>query len=266
MKPIDIEERKRLQQDILDAVSSFCKEKGLRYSLACGTMLGAVRHKGYIPWDDDIDIYMPREDYEKLNKFFPDILSGRYEMASLERRDRWWNCFAKVYDNRTLVCEEKNRRKHIGVSIDVFPVDDVPCDEEEWLSFNRKRRSMVQRLRLSCIRFSQSHKWYKNVALVGIKLLFRHSRKRALAINDYIKSYNGKGSDRVFECCQGLIAKRPFPKRLFDDLKETEFEGKMYSAFADADTYLSLQYGKDYMTPPPPEKRTSLHTDKAYWT
>lgn len=265
MKAIGIEERKQIQIEILDAINTFCQETGIRYSLACGTMLGAVRHKGYIPWDDDIDIYMLREDFEKLDNLFPDVYLDRFQMASLNRTKNWRNCFAKVYDNRTLVKEKKNKQKNIGINIDIFPVDEVPDDDEAWKLFNRKRLSMINRLRLSCIRFSRSHKWYNNVALVLIKLFFRHSHKRALAITKFIQQHNGKGYSRVFECCQGLLAKNPFPKNLFNNLTEVEFEGKRYSGFADYHTYLSLLFGNDYMTPPPQEKRLSYHTNIAYW-
>ena len=265
MRPIGIEERKQIQTEILDALHTFCQETGIRYSLACGSMLGAIRHKGYIPWDDDIDIYMLREDFERLDALFPDVYQDRFEMASLSRTKNWGICFAKVYDNRTLVKEKKNKQQHIGISIDVFPVDEVPDDDAAWYRFNRKRLPMIHRLRLTSIRFSRNHKWYNNIALVFIKTFYRHAHKRAVAVNSFIQQYNGKGYSRVFECCQGILAKNPFPKNLFHNLAETTFEGKTYSGFADYNTYLSLQFGDDYMTPPPPEKRTSYHTNTAYW-
>ena len=265
MRAIGLEERKQIQIEILDAVNTFCQEMGIRYSLSCGTMLGAIRHKGYIPWDDDIDIYMLREDYDRLDTLFPDVYQGRFEMASLSRTKDWGICFAKVYDNRTLIKEKKNKQQNIGINIDIFPVDDVPDNEETWNSFNRKRLPMIHKLRLASIRFSRDHEWYNNGALVFIKALYHHAHKRAMRVNRFIQQHNGKGYNRVFECCQGIMAKKPFPKNLFSSLTETEFEGKTYSGFADYNTYLSLQFGEDYMTPPPPEKRTSYHTNTAYW-
>lgn len=265
MKVIGLEERKQIQIEILDAVNKFCQETGIRYSLACGTMLGAIRHKGYIPWDDDIDIYMPREDFDRLDVLFPDVYLDNYQMASLSRTKKWGVCFAKVYDKRTLVKEMKNKQQNIGISIDIFPVDDVPDNDTEWNNFNQKRLLMIHKLRLASIRFSRNHKWYNNVALVLLRTLYHKAHKRALAINIFIQQHNGKGYCRVFECCQGLLAQKPFPKNLFYNLTETSFEGKTYSGFADHHTYLSLQYGEDYMTPPPPEKRTSYHSNTAYW-
>lgn len=265
MRPIEIEERKRIMVGILDAVNTFCKENGIRYSLACGTMLGAIRHKGYIPWDDDIDLYMLREDFERFDAVFPNVYLGKYQLASLSRKEDWGTCFAKVYDNRTLVKEKKNKQQNIGVSIDIFPVDDVPDDDASWVKFNRERLRMIHKLRLTSIRFSRSHKWYNNVALFFIKLLYHHPNKRAIAANKFIQQHNGKGYANVFECCQGLLAKKPFPKNLFHNLTETPFEGNTYSGFSDYHTYLSLQFGEGYMVPPPPEKRTSYHTNIAYW-
>ena len=265
MRVIGVEERKQIQIESLDALNSFCQETGIQYSLSCGTMLGAIRHKGYIPWDDDIDIYMLRGDYERLDALFPDVYQDRYQMASLSRRKDWGICFAKIYDNRTLVKEKKNKQHDIGISIDIFPVDEVPDDETDWKDFNNKRKTMINKLRLASIRFSRSHKWYNNMALVAIKTLYHHAHKRALAANAFIQQHNGKGYNRVFECCQGILAKNPFPRSLFNSLTETPFEGKTYLGFSDYETYLSLQFGEDYMTPPPPEKRNSYHTINSYW-
>ena len=95
MKRIDINELKQIQLDVLSAVHGFCIEHGIRYSLGCGTMLGCARHQGYIPWDDDIDIYLPREDYNKLVNEFPETLNGKYQFISLERDSKWNRATAK---------------------------------------------------------------------------------------------------------------------------------------------------------------------------
>ena len=265
MKAIGLEERKQIQIEILDAVNTFCQEMGIRYSLSCGTMLGAIRHKGYIPWDDDIDIYMLREDYERLDAIFPEVYQDKYKMASLSRTKNWGICFAKIYDCRTLIKEKKNKQRDIGINIDIFPIDDVPDNEEEWNNFNKKRKHIITRLQLANIRFSRNHKWYNNIAIFFLKIFFGNISKRIEKANMFIQQYNGKGYSRVFECCQGIFAKKPFPKSLFYQLAETPFEGKMYSGFADFHTYLSQQFGKDYMTPPPPEKRITYHTNTSYW-
>ena len=107
MRKIELEEKKVLQIDILSAVDSFCKKNDIKYSLGYGTLLGAVRHGGYIPWDDDIDIIMLRDDFEKFEKLFPEKLDEKYVFNTLSREKRWHNSFGKVSDSRTLVVERK---------------------------------------------------------------------------------------------------------------------------------------------------------------
>ena len=111
------EELKHIQLDILQSVDAFCRANGIRYSLACGTMLGAIRHRGYIPWDDDIDIYLLREDYNRLMAEFPPVYDGRVQLVSLERNPGWDMSFAKAYDNRTLYCEYAHPSEGLGVML-----------------------------------------------------------------------------------------------------------------------------------------------------
>ena len=138
MKKLTREEVKTVQMDILDALVKFCDQNSLRISVSSGTLIGAVRHKGYIPWDDDIDVYMPRGDYMKLEKILPELLDGKYKLASLYRLKNWHLTFAKLYDIRT---ETKLQNRSVipyGVFVDIFPVDDVPENPVEFKSYMRK--------------------------------------------------------------------------------------------------------------------------------
>ena len=106
MKRIGKEELKMIQMDVLSAIHHFCLEHEIKYSLGCGSMLGCARHKGYIPWDDDIDIYMLREDYNKLIREFPDIYEEHYKFVTLERDEKWQRAYGKAYDSTTIIKEE----------------------------------------------------------------------------------------------------------------------------------------------------------------
>ena len=123
----DIKELRSLQMGILDDVDRFCNTHHLRYSLSSGTLIGAVRHGGYIPWDDDIDIYMPREDYERFLASYADQ-EGRYRVLDPNKESHYYYTFAKVVDQRTRMVEKETKGYEIGVYIDVFPVDYVTDD------------------------------------------------------------------------------------------------------------------------------------------
>ena len=266
IKYISIEELKTIQLDILEAIDLFCSQHNIVYSMACGTLLGAVRHKGYIPWDDDIDIYLLREDYNKLISFFPDRFQDVYELISLERNEKWDRPYAKAFDSRTVFQENADNSVTIGVNIDVYPIDDVPDDEIEWSKYDRFRRVLQKLYEVKWIRLSRKRGVFKNLVLLIMKLpLLVVSRRRfALILDNYCQKHNGKGYDSVFECVQGLLQKHRFSKSLFMSVVRIPFENRSFLGFKDYDIYLRNGYG-DYMQLPPVEKRVAHHAFKAYW-
>lgn len=267
MKKIIKEELKQIQLEILDNVDLFCREHNIRYSMSCGTMLGAVRHGGYIPWDDDIDIYMLREDYNRFEAIFPKIYKDRFAIFSLKRRKDSTYAFTKVYDIRTICHEKYLDSVNPGVNIDVFPVDDVPDDEVEWKHYNSRRRKLLLDLRHSGLRFSRINSFIKNCGVIvyWFKYFFTDRRKLVEQIDIFAQTHNGKGYERGFECVMGMNVKQPFRKSLFEDLIDYRFEGHVFKGFKDYDEFLTCAFGNDYMTPPPLEKRISYHSYDAYW-
>jgi len=265
MKEIQREELQELQMQILDCVDAFCKENEICYSIACGTLLGAVRHGGYIPWDDDIDIYMLREDYNKFEKSFPDNCNGRYRFITYSKNKQWHLPFGKVEDCRTVIINDLVKTIPYGVNIDVFVVDDVPDDEMRWLKYRKKQLKMIRRNLLRSYRISEIHSF-----TLFLKILFCYfycalSRNSNInQITQYISSNNGKGYTWCFEACQGLHVNHPFSKKCFDDIIDWHFEDRLYKGFRNADDYLENTFG-DYMTLPPVEKRISHHRVKAFW-
>lgn len=132
MKLITKQELRDVQINILDAIDSFCIGKNITYWLCGGTLLGAVRHKGYIPWDDDIDIMMPRTDYER---FIVEFKGFDYlKVISHNTDESYPFAFATVNDTRTWKKETRLRKKYaknICVNVDVFPIDSLPDDQKE---------------------------------------------------------------------------------------------------------------------------------------
>lgn len=266
MREIKIDELKVIQMDILSAIQRFCISHGIRYSMGCGTMLGCARHKGYIPWDDDIDIYMLRSDYNKLVKEFPDVYEGQYRFVTLERDKKWDRAYGKAYNCRTLMKESANTSYDLGVNIDVFPIDNVPDNEEEWLAYNKKRRFLQRVYEMKILSFRRGRSLQKNAFLAFCKLLLLPISSRYIAkkIQKMALQFDNMPTSRVFECCQGLLQKKPFKKALFDDIIMMPFEDREFMAFADYDSYLTNGFG-NWHELPPKEKQVSHHAFKAWW-
>ena len=263
---IGLDELKVIQMDVLQAIDKFCRDNAITYSLACGTMLGAIRHGGYIPWDDDIDIYLLRTDYERLMAIFPETYNDYYSISSLERNAKWDKPYAKAFDIRTVVIGENKNDVSCGVDIDIFPVDDVPDDEKTWMNYDKKRRKLYTKY---CQIFGRAP--LKKEPLCILRWVRRNylkwfisRRQIAERLDRYSKIWNGRGYSRVFECCQGALQKRPFKKEIFDKIKDYPFENRSFMGFDNYDEYLRNGFG-DYMTLPPVEKRVSHHRFKAYW-
>lgn len=264
MKEINTEELKLIQLDVLQTIHNFCLENHIDYSLGCGTLLGAIRHKGYIPWDDDIDIYLLRSEYNKLINLFPQS-KDNIRLESLERDSTWDRVYAKAYDERTIGSDD-SKRKAIGVGIDVFPIDFVPHDYGEWIRYNKRRRLLKIAVDIKQMVFTKEQTLSKKVAILACKTaLLPFSQKRLIGwLNKYAQKYNKTESDYVFESCQGLLLKNKFKASVFDDYLDMQFEDRKFKAIAGYDEYLRCAYG-DYMQLPPENKRVSHHSFKAYW-
>lgn len=265
MKAIEVEELKLIQLDILSTIDRFCRENQIKYSLGCGSMLGAARHKGYIPWDDDIDIYLLRDEYEKLITMFPHTLDD-IRIASLKRDARWDRAYSKAYNCRTEVQDAGNKYR-IGVGIDIYPIDIVPENDIEWLTYDKKRRryQQIYEWKISMI-FRKGREWWKYLFLPFVKLLLIPfpTRKFAEFLEIYSMKFRRVESPYVFECCQGIFQKRPFKRSCLENLIDMPFEDRVFCGMRDYDEYLTNAYG-DWRKLPPLEKRVSHHVYKAWW-
>ena len=266
-KYIEVDELKKICLDILYAVHCFCEDNHIMYSLSCGSLIGAIRHHGYIPWDDDIDIYMFREDYNRFLSIFPEVYNKSYSVISLERSSQW-NCpFAKVYDIRTVMEEDKRTEiKGLGIGIDVFPLDNATDNENRWKRYEKRRRQLIGLYIMKDLKWRKSRSLIKNiiVTLCSFPLLPFSARFFAKRINDYSQKFNQEDSHFFAENCYGHPYNERIPKSAFIHTVNWPFENHTFKIMNGYDEYLTLFYG-DYMQLPPIEKRNSHHHFVAYW-
>ena len=153
----ELDEMKCIQLDIMRKIHSYCKANDIRYYLSHGTLIGAIRHHGFIPWDDDIDIFMPRPDYERFCKEFP---VSRYDnvlqIANSHTSPYYGRPMSKVYDTRTVLIEPNYLGDDsIGVNIDIWPLDGMPDDEKKRLIHLRKIKMLQMVLYGRVVKYSQ---------------------------------------------------------------------------------------------------------------
>lgn len=258
-------EVKQIQLAILTAIHNYCVANNIRYSLAYGTLLGAVRHKGYIPWDDDIDIMMPRKDYDIFVANFED---ETYGISECTKSENYFIPFAKVYDHRTVLIENTDAANTtIGVNIDVFPIDNIPDNIKDAKHLLRDKGLWNVIYNLKVIRINKSRSILKNIILALSKVVlspisFKHVVRK---LDFYSTKYKGAHSQRsgVLAPCGGNSKKEIWPSEIFDHYTELLFEGQQFNVVSDYDLVLKSMYG-DYMQLPPEEKRVTHHDYRAY--
>lgn len=265
MEMINIDEIKRIEISILDYVVDICERNNLNYSLAFGTLLGAVRHKGFIPWDDDIDIHMPRPDYDKFIKITTSSsCDSIYKTLSFDTDSSYYYQFAKVVDSRTKVVEtDLIPNVNMGVWIDIFPVDSI----DRCFNFRRNIITLLDYFRILSVYNNVPAKLHKFGRILPF-ILFRFAKcfkpQLYISLMNYIATRGAFDQSHFSSVLIGRItSKMKFKSSDFVNCSLITFEGKQYKAPANVDEYLSIMYG-DYMQLPPIEDRVT-HKFNAYW-
>lgn len=260
MKEINIEELKKIQLGILQNVADFCDKHNIRYFLAYGTLIGAIRHNGYIPWDDDIDIAMPRPDYERFIRIFKDE-SARYEVVSVHNNKQYGMPFAKVHDTRTVLHEILYKQDVYGVYIDIFPIDSIKNKCQIYTII-----FLTKVLHTKKANFSNRKITKMIINFFGKIILAPFSIHNIASFMDKICKRHPYGSTPYAgEISDGLSEGRAMVNfELFEDTLPHEFEGRTYKIPIGYDKWLRSLYG-DYMQLPPIEKRNTLHVFMAWW-
>lgn len=263
MKEIDLSELKSIQIEIMKVVHDYCVSNNISYSLAYGSLIGAIRHKGFIPWDDDVDILMPREDYSRFVLGF-NSFSNRYQVRNHHNFKGYPFPFAKVEDVNTIKIELGYSQ--MGIAIDVFPIDNLPDNYKEVGKIFQKSKWLLAMNQLKFLKWSKNRSVAKNffVYMAKIPLMFiSYKRINELFEINSVK-YNGKNCQKKACLIAIYKSKEIMPSSVFDEYIDYDFENNKFKIIKDYDTYLSNIYG-NYLQLPPLEKRVTHHGFKAYW-
>lgn len=236
---------KKHQLKILKHLKEVCDRHNLKYYLSAGTLLGAVRHKGFIPWDDDIDVYVELKDLKKL----VDIMKKDPDYSLISFADPevdYYDEISLLVDNHT-ICDTNHFPMQLsaGISIDIFALSGIPTDENERVEY------------VNTVRRLDQERWNKLYSV-------EECRKATNQLVEYLEKYDYDKCSHVGCIMTPYFLREMFSKEVFAEGTQLEFEGIMFRAPQKYEIYLKQIYG-DYMQLPPVEKRVAHHFFKAYY-
>lgn len=253
-KEITFEERKKIQLEMLEEIDAFCRSHNIKYTLAYGTLIGAIRHKGFIPWDDDLDLMMPLPD---LLRFKKEFRSEKIIYCDIDTHRGYYLPFPRLaykttYQKKGLVL------KSYGVNIDLYYIIGIPDSDNEVNCFFRRANVLLRRRQ-------KIHKIYTLATrLLPIKYIPFYNTIIKNYRNYFLNAFPYKDCNRFFAVAGLPIWKEVYDFDMFKSLIDVKFENKTLLATADYHRFLTQEYG-DYMTPPPENERVPYHGGHYYW-
>ena len=264
---LTLDELKQIELEILKQFHEFCEAHNLRYVLAYGTLLGAVRHKGFIPWDDDIDVMMPRPDYETFVSLTMNGFGNHVKTVCHQNDAKYPYPFAKVIDTNTRLIETlivPNRS--LGVYIDIFPIDGaIDPSSPEFASFDKRLKRSWLLVQMASMKLNKG----KSMARTIIKYLTvpfarligpRHFIQKQTKL---LTSFPYETSAFAHSAAIADLEEKPLPRDAYEGRILAPFESEMFYIPEQYDLLLRASYS-DYMTLPPKEQQTTVHTFTAY--
>ena len=270
MRQMTVAEIQKVNLDILCHIKDFCEEHNIKFHLAYGTLLGAVRHHGFIPWDDDADIGMLRPDYDRFIREYKD--SGKYKLCAPERRNSFLN-YARLCEMKDTYFKQKYywTFESVGVGVDILPIDNVPEPIDKFLKYAaeivgirdrliawRKSAYGLQTFRRDAVGFCKDTLHF--LARKLRRLVIRFVVPVLLAKDRKLRTLYHSGTSKHCSHILGHRYPRKFWERCWlDEVRLVDFEHAQLPIPIGAHELLSAEYG-DYMTIPPASERT-VHSD-----
>lgn len=256
-----MKEVQKHQLDMLIELDRICKKYNIKYFISSGTLLGAVRHKGFIPWDDDADVDMLRSDYNKFLKVAQKELGDKYFLQTIETDENYGYMFAKIRENNTVFLEKLTKDIDInnGIFIDVFPIDNYKKSFSAALLMNHTiflRLILLEKKKY----YLRDKSLIRNLGVDILKIiaLFFSKEKVFEKIKKNQIKYNNIKTEYVADWNCMNIFKRVLKKDIYKKRKLYDFENIKLYGHKDYDTYLKYYYN-DYMTPTPPKGDENGH-------
>ena len=263
MREVSFEESKEIMVNILKSIDKCCRENNINYSLCWGTLIGAIRHHGFIPWDDDIDLMMSRKEYNRFLEVYNDSEYGVYTPKVNK------NCIqpmTKVYDKKTRVYLNNHSKSLFGVWVSIFPYDNAP--DENIVKWEKKRDfwsrlyhiKTCQRLIRERSAFRKFSKQVSKLVLTPFSSFWIYKR-----LENCLTAYNNQQTSRVCIWFGTPYMKfRYFPKELMNEFVDVDFEQMRAMVIKRYDDFLMSTYG-DYMMFPPESEQVPKHNYRAYF-
>lgn len=267
MKPIELKEMQQIELNLFKEFVKVCEKHNLRYYMDGGTLLGSCWFKGFIPWDDDIDLKMPRPDYEKflnLGKELPEYIS-----IDTPDEKKCEYVFSKIIDNRTILIEEnKGVEKHTGVYVDLFPMDGYPNDEKECQEHLKTMGKLNTLFHESLNEFQNMRSSKRIQSRLKGNHYYNQQKKGKPVSWEICQKLTAEAKKYPFDECafvgmtvEGNPVKERFDRKWLDETVQLPFEDAYFTAPSGYDPHLTIFYG-DYMHLP---KILPDHYHKVYW-
>lgn len=256
-----LQEVQQIELEMMLYLKQLAEENNLKLMLGGGTLLGAIRHKGFIPWDDDVDLMLVRDDYERLIDCIEKDNNSRYKVLTVYNSKTYPHPFAKVVDTKTYIAQKRELEiRGLGVSTDLFPIDAIPRSKfmvEKLFSYVMKKTDEIISLR--------DLNYRKVSGRVEYWLLTIRVKLKAILIDQIARVFSFERARYVASTMGRYGKKEIMKKESMMECVKVMFEGEEFLAPVGYKEYLTKHYGKDYMKMPPKSTQRAQHQMNVYW-